>query len=203
MSAQASLAVLTGLLGLITASVVALVSGSVKSRADVDEGLRAQRLVVYRTLWKSTAAVPRWPRISLTRGGLSTLHRTLRDWYYDEGGLFLSEASRARHGDVQELIAAMLAPGGDGADGADGADGEPTDVATAETYTDLMETVSALRTALAQDLDTRRRKSILEASRRTRWHAKAGRDAKARIARAADRSPDRPPLFDAVNGAGE
>lgn len=156
MSSDVSLAVITAVLGLLTAGVLALINNWINVRAGVDEDLRERRLKEYPALWTATGAVSRWPRAVVNRSTLDELHRTLRSWYYAQGGLFLSEQSRARYGDVQQLIAAFLA--------AD--DGEATDVLAPIGYTDLMETASVLRVALTQDLDTRRRKSAWDNRRR-------------------------------------
>jgi hypothetical protein len=172
------LAIVTGALGLLTAGILALVNSWISARVGVDETLRRQRLELYPPLWSATAAVPRWPRVEITRTALEDLHRTLRSWYFNQGGLFLSDSARARYGDVQELIAALLAPGGD-----------PADVLGSRRYEDLMETISALRTALAADLDTRRRKSFWEVWRRRQWHKSAAEKAQRRISRAGDAAP--------------
>lgn len=170
MSGQASLAVITTILGLLTAAILALVNSWISARAGVDENLRSQRLEVYPTLWSSTEVFSYWPRAELTRGGLEELHRALRSWYYTKGGLFMSELARARYGDVQKLIATLLAHNGDSAD-----------VLVPDSYTDLADTASALRTALTEDLDTRRRKSLLESWRRSRQHRGFARKASSRI----------------------
>jgi len=172
-SPEIALAVVTGVLGLLTAGALALVNNWITVRAGIDDALRAQRLEVYPTLWQTSSAVSRWPRSEVTRGALEGLHQTLRGWYYAQGGLFLSESARARYGDVQELIAALLEHQGTG----------PADVLSPGAYTDLMDTTSALRTALTEDLDTRRRKSVRETRRRSRWHASAAEQARARITR--------------------
>jgi hypothetical protein len=172
-SAQVWLAIVTGVLSLVTAGFLALLNAWISARAGVDENLRSQRLELYPKLWSATAAVSRWPRVDVTRGSLEELHWALRSWYYARGGLFLSESARARYGDVQELIATPLEHKGDSAD-----------VLVVGGYTALMETASALRTALTEDLDTRRRKSFRENRRRSRWHRKAAREAQGRILRA-------------------
>jgi hypothetical protein len=162
-------------LGLVSAGVLALLNNWINARAGIDENLRTQRLENYPDLWASTAAVSRWPRSTVHRWNLEDLHRTLRSWYYGKGGLFLSEQARARYGDLQELIAAMVTANDHGA---------AIDVLAPDAYADLMETASALRTALTEDLDTRRRRSALEKFRRARWHTDAAEAAKARISRA-------------------
>jgi hypothetical protein len=178
MSAQVWLAIITGLLGLLTVGFLALLNAWISARAGVDEDLRSQRLELYPKLWSATAAVSRWPRVDVTRGSLEELHRDLRTWYYARGGLFLSESARARYGDVQELIATLLTH-----------TGGPADVLVPDGYTALMNTASALRTALTEDLDTRRRKSFRENRRQARWHRKAAQEAQARISRARESAP--------------
>jgi hypothetical protein len=118
-------------------------------------------------------AVSVWPRNDVTRHSLGELHRSLRSWYYTKGGLFMSKPTRDRYGDVQMLIAALLTH-----------NGEPADVLSRDRYTDLMDTASALRHALTQDLDTRRRKSLREDRRRSRWHHEAAHQADKRIEQA-------------------
>ncbi|MGR6320718.1 hypothetical protein Q2K19_22210 [Micromonospora soli] len=173
MSTQILRVVATAVLGLLTAGILALVNSWISARAGIDETLRNQRLEFYPLLWSATAAVSVWPRTVLTRSTLNELHETLRSWYYTKGGLFLSESAQARYGDVQELIAALLTH-----------DGDPDDPLSDGSYTDLMRTASALRTALTEDLDTRRRKSIWERRRRSRGHASAAQAARERITRA-------------------
>jgi hypothetical protein len=170
MSTHILLAIITGVLSLITAAILALVNSWVSTRAGIDENLRAERLQVYPALWSATGAVSRWPRMNVTRGSLGELHETLRSWYYAKGGLFLSESARARYGEVQHLIEALLT-----------AKGDPDAQLAKDAYRDLMETASALRTGITEDLDTRRRKSFREIRRRARWHASAAREANTRI----------------------
>lgn len=108
MSAQVWLAIVGGVLSLITAGFLALLNAWISTRAGVDEVLRSQRLELYPKLWSATAAVSRWPRVQVTRGSLEDLHAALRSWYYAMGGLFLSGSARARYGDVQKLIETLL-----------------------------------------------------------------------------------------------
>ena len=173
-STEASVAVLTGVLALLTAGIVALINSWITARAGIDENLRSRRLAAYPELWEATGAVSRWPRTEPTRDDLETLHESYRSWYYTKGGLFMSESTRARYGDVQELLATLLhhSPSGQ------------TDRLTGDAYTDLMDTTSALRTALAQDLNTRQRSSLLSRQRQARWHETASKAAKVRKNRA-------------------
>jgi len=155
------------------AAALALVNSWITARAGIDGELRTKRLTVYPPLWMATSAVSRWPRAKLSRAGLKQLHDDLRSWYFETGGLFLSARARARYGDVQELIEALLLRAS-----------EPAYLLVEDRYTDLMHTVSSLRTALTEDLDTRRRMSLLERTRRLVQHRRAKRATAARISRA-------------------
>ena len=166
--------VLQAILAVLTAGVLALFNAWIGARAGTDEKLRSERLAVYPKLWKATAAVSRWPRVTVTRGSLEELNGELRSWYYySKGGIFLSESARARYGDFQELISTILTHQDDVAA-----------VLVEDRYKDLMETASALRTALTEDLDTRRRKSFWQNRRRNFRHIINKRKAKTRISRA-------------------
>jgi hypothetical protein len=173
MPSQIILLIVTSVLGLLTAGILALVNNWITARSGIDENLRNQRLKLYPALWASTSLVSWWPPGDPTRASLSDLRNSMRLWYYGEGGMFLSTRGKARYNEFQELIAALLAHSGH-------SDDRPTN----QSYIDLRDTASALRTALTEDLDTRRRKSMLERGRRTIWHHRAARSAKKRIERA-------------------
>lgn len=161
----------SALIGLVVGIVGTYVKTLLDNRAAVGEELRGARLVPYKELWKSTVLLSVWPRWPLTRGELQDLHVRLRGWYYETGGLYLSETARARYGDVQGLIAAVLrSPAGDGDRIADG------------DYDDLMDTCSALRTAMTEDLESRRQRSLWTTLRRGRAHEAQERAAQERIA---------------------
>jgi hypothetical protein len=169
-SPEVLLAIVTGVVGLLSAAALALLNSAITARAGIDEDLREKRFTAYPQLWLTTGAVSRWPRATVTKESLEATHETLRSWYYGGGGVFLSSTARDRYGDLQEMIAALMKRRGDG-----------SDELAEESYTALMETASALRTALTEDLDTRRRRSFWEKRRRHRWHKRAGQAAKRRI----------------------
>jgi hypothetical protein len=171
-SPEVLVAIVTGVVGLISAAALALVNSAITARAGIDEDLRAKRFAAYPKLWSATGAASRWPRSTVTKQSLEELHEKLRSWYYGDGGVFLSATARERYGDVQRLIGPILARPGD-----------PSDELAEGRYTDLMDSASALRTALTEDLDTRRRRSFWEKRRRRRWHKRAGRAADERIMR--------------------
>jgi hypothetical protein len=114
-----------------------------------------------------------------TYADVEEFHRWFRSWYYEAGGLHLSENSRARYGEVQELIAAHLAaPGGQAMPAQ-----ARTPIADA-VYDGLLEACSALRTALTEDLESRRQRSVLYSVRLAARHWKQKHKADKRLAEA-------------------
>lgn len=185
---------ITAVAGAAVATTVALVNGAIASRAKESEELRSLRLQTYPSVWGLTSEVPRWPRGDPAYRDLWTLHRSLRTWYFSTGGLYLSENARARYGEMQELLDAVLC-------------GRPEDDTTPvrelapvaephkpETvYEALMNTCSAFRTALTEDLATRRTRSIVWATALWLRHRRQRRAARRRIAAARGRLSKRDP----------
>jgi hypothetical protein len=158
----------TGLIGLLVGALWALIEAALAARSRSSEQLRDLRLAVYPQLWLRSAPLSFWPRSELTWDGLKDLHIELRRWYFSVGGMVLSERSRARYGDVQELLNAQLARHSSG-------------TVAVEDHLDLARTYSALRTSLTEDLSTRRQRSLLLALRSWRWHRRMALQARARL----------------------
>ena len=156
--------------------VTASVNSWLTTRAKVGEELRDQRLKIYPGIWERTKLFSRWPRTEATYEDLRRLHRHLREWYYETGGLYMSENCRARYGEMQELFAAQLSDGP-----------APTARIGPTEYDDLMEICSAFRTALNEDLESRRQGSLLWSVRKGLLHRRQKRAAKQRVAAAASR----------------
>ena len=89
----------------------------------------------------------------------------------------MSENSRTRYGDVQELVAAELdrLP--------------PTARLLDDTYEPLMDACSAFRTALTEDLESRRQGSIIWAARKRWEHRRQEKKAARRLAAVRARVP--------------
>jgi hypothetical protein len=187
MDASITTAVIAGIAAIVGGASVALVQGFVASRGKENEELRNWRLKVYPAVWRLTSTVPRWPQADPTHHDLWDLHLAFRKWYYESGGLYLSENARARYGEMQELLDAYL-------DGRDRDDETPFPhrafgPAKADSpYNALMDTCSAFRTALTEDLSTRRTKSVLWAIIFWRRHRKEQSKAKKRLQSAQDTS---------------
>jgi hypothetical protein len=161
-----------GAIGVVFGGATAYIQGALSARAKTGEELRDRRLEAYPPVWRETSTLSRYPAADVTWTELKELHLAFRRWYFTTGGLFLSERSRDRYGEVQELLGAYLYthrqddPGGRV---------DPAD------YEDLAETCSAFRTAMTEDLATRRQRSFFWAVGRWRWHRAKGREARRRI----------------------
>jgi hypothetical protein len=154
--------------GIASAGIGAIINGSLATRAKVNEELREARLKVYPPLWKLTSQFSQWPRTPTTYGDLFTAHSALRDWYYTVGGLYLSENARERYGDVQKLVAAHLTKRSP----------ERNDERLPDlVYDDLRKTCSSLRTALTEDLESRRQRAIWWAASKALLHRRQRREA--------------------------
>jgi hypothetical protein len=116
---------------------------------EIDLDLRKRRIEVYHELWKSTALLPKWPRAdNVTYADLAALSETLRHWYYEGGGIYLSKTSRDEgYGPLQGTIASVLGHGKSGVL-------EPGD------YEAVRKKCSALRTRLTEDIESRRESPV-------------------------------------------
>lgn len=75
----------------------------------VDVDLRQTRTTAYKELWKLTSVLPRWPRNDkLTYADLKDFSIAMRTWYFDGGGLFLSERSMKSYNELQEKLSDVL-----------------------------------------------------------------------------------------------
>jgi hypothetical protein len=110
----------------------------------IDTDLRNKRVDAYATLWQLTQVLPKWPRAEgVTYERLRQFSAELREWYFHTGGMWLSHAARDAYGDVQEAIWELPA-------------GNPSDVLDPKHYDATRDKCSALRTALTDDLLSRR-----------------------------------------------
>src|ERR1700674_417918 len=132
------------IVGAVVSFVVAILSNALSYRAKVDEGLRDTRLALYRVLWKKTELLPKWPRrTDVTYENLRDLSEELRDWYFGDGGIFLSRTARKSYGKLQDTIDGILTQP---------AKGEITD----PDYDKVRFRLSKLRSQLTDDLLSRR-----------------------------------------------
>ncbi len=161
-----------GIIGALAGgAITATVSSWLAARARIAEELREQRLQPYREIWVQTALFSRWPRTDATNGHVRRFHDDLRQWYYAEGGMLMSENARARYGHVQDVAEALVE--------LERPDGE--ELAGDEHYEPLMEACSALRVALTEDLESRQQRSLLLSIELGWRHARQGLGARLRL----------------------
>jgi hypothetical protein len=153
--------ILAALIGLVVGAAGAWVKAVLAIRAKVNEELRALRLAAYPPVYRLSAALSFWPPAEITGDELLDLNLRLRDWYFTTGGLFLSENGRTRYGELKQLICAHLDEMDDRAA-----------VLPPWAYHDLAETCRAFRTALTEDLETRRQRSLWFVAVQARRHQK-------------------------------
>jgi hypothetical protein len=164
-------AAVTGALGVAFGGATAYIQSALAARAKTGEELRDSRLDAYPPVWLQTSDISKYPPAEVTWADLEALHLAFRRWYYTTGGLFLSERSRDRYGDVQEVLGAyLLSHQGSG----------PVDPGD---YDAIADTCSAFRTALTEDLATRRQRSFLLTLKSRRWHRRKEREAQAVLER--------------------
>jgi hypothetical protein len=112
-----------------------------------DTDLRKKRIDQYLELWKLLEDLAKYARPKeLTFEGLEALTIALREWYFQKGGLFLSDNSRDRYFDLQEAIKKVL----------DEKSKSGNTKLAEEYYESLRKKGSSLRTALARDVGTRK-----------------------------------------------
>ncbi len=114
---------------------------------EIDLNLRERRIGVYTALWKSTALLPKWPQNeNVTYEDLRLLSQTLRNWYFDTGGIYLSRTAHDQgYGPLQEIIAELTPDDKTGRL-------SPYD----DEYESIRRHCSTLRTLLAADIESRR-----------------------------------------------
>jgi len=111
--------------------------------ADIDIHLRDIRISVYTELWKKTELLPKWPRSpNVTYEKLTEFSNGLMDWYFQGGGMYLSEDTRDSYNDLQETISITV----------QGRSGNITD----DNYDRIRSKCSVLRTEITNDILSRR-----------------------------------------------
>ena len=135
------------LFGAVTTYMVAVLKLRRGLEYKYDTDLRDKRIPQYLALWKLLEDLAKYARPKqLTFDDLYKLTASLRQWYFEQGGLFLSEKSRDRYFALQDAIEKVLdIKGQPGAAMVD--DG---------TYECLRKSCSDLRTALTRDVGTRK-----------------------------------------------
>ncbi|HAJ37901.1 MAG TPA: hypothetical protein DCL15_19700 [Chloroflexi bacterium] len=142
--------IITGLFGVLSGIAGTYLAAILKFRkdleADYDRDLRSRRLDVYKKLWNHLQLAARYDRPKpLTLSTLEELTTAMRVWYFEEGGIYLSEPTRARYFELKEAIKQLLETGR-------GADQELDDRDSQQ----LLKLASLLRSSMTSDVGTRK-----------------------------------------------
>jgi hypothetical protein len=142
--------IINALPGILVGALITYVFAVFKLRKELafkyDTDLREKRITEYLGLWRVMEDLAKYARPKeLTFADLEKLAASLREWYFQKGGLFLSDSSRDSYFDLQEAIKSVLA-----------SHTEAKEQTVSETiYEELRQTGSTLRTALVRDVGTR------------------------------------------------
>jgi hypothetical protein len=133
-------------LGLLTGVVLALLGSRQRLEVEYDIELRKHRIEAYQALWKILEPMAYYsPPSAVTYAVASDLSQALRSWYFEVGGLFLSEGSREAYFDLQKGLGGVIK--------------EPLDARYRplgpRRFERLRSLASTLRTASTQDVATR------------------------------------------------
>jgi hypothetical protein len=172
-----------GVIGTVLGSVIA---GALATRAKVNDDMRQLRLGAYPSLWDLTSCFSKWPPTPMSYARLREFLDSFRAWYYQGGGLYLSENGQERYGEVHELLVACF-----GASEGEAVPAAPPGAIPEATYRAVREAVSTLRRALTEDLESRRQRSLVMRIAMAIEHRNQSRTAVDRLRLVRSKSDDR------------
>jgi len=148
---------ITGLIGVASGAILTYFGAVLKFRKDLeaeyDKDLRNRRLDVYKDLWKHLKLLARYDRPEpLTPETLGELSVAMREWYFEVGGLYLSEHARDIYFEIKKMIQGVLESNKYRPDQVlDNPDSQP-----------LLDKASLLRARLTHDVGTRKSSPIAD-----------------------------------------
>jgi hypothetical protein len=138
MDSEVLSAIIAGSVSLVVSTVVAAWTQRRKLESEYDAALRTERLSEYRKLWQLLEPLGWYGKHEITSETAKKLLADLDHWYFEGGGLFLSDIS---YNSFEELLRAL-----------DKYDGAPSGAAE-----HLRPIGSKLRTSLTYDIGGRKR----------------------------------------------
>jgi hypothetical protein len=157
MDSSIAIAIITGLFGVVSGALVAYLGAILKFRkeleAEYDKDLRNKRIESYKELWKNLELLARYDRPGpLTPETLKDLSVAMREWYFEVGGLFLSEEARKTYFDLKQSLKNLIDDPTYHGHEPLGEDGSKV----------ILREASLLRARLTQDVGTRRSSAIAD-----------------------------------------
>ena len=140
-----------GVAGLVSA-VITHFSTRAKVRLDLaavyDKELQENRLAVYKKLWAMLEQLSRYGRTQpVTNAVLRGISDQTRSWYFQEGGIYLTERSRDPYFEWKKAMQPALD---------EGVGADPNAEVDPEQLKLIIDSGSTLRTALSDDIGTKR-----------------------------------------------
>ncbi|MEV5962018.1 hypothetical protein AB0L70_09660 [Kribbella sp. NPDC051952] len=147
------LSTLTLVVGAVVSGVLTYLGTRSKMVVDYDADLRSRRVTAYADLWARLEPLAKYAaESSFSETEAKNLATSLRVWYFQKGGLFLSQDTRADYFALQNLL--MLLGGGWGWSTSERAQLTPAAREHVRTYG------SRLRSSLTRDVGTRSRPRV-------------------------------------------
>jgi hypothetical protein len=139
-------AIITGVLGILGTYLSAVLKFRKDLEAKYDIDLRDKRIEVYKELWKRLQPLAKYsPPGPFTFNKVQELLADLRSWYFEVGGLFLSERSRDAYFALLDKMEEVLKY----------PTFQPNEVLSDDVREEIRQKSSTLRTQLAKDVGTR------------------------------------------------
>jgi hypothetical protein len=151
MDIKLGVAALSAFAGIVATYLAAILKYRKDLEFKYDTDLREKRIPEYRALWRLLQPLARYSRPEPVTGKLiQQLSQELRQWYFEQGGLFLSDRSRDSYFALQDALTAVVA------------DHKQTlsAVLTEETFERIRVKGSDLRTCMTRDVGTRKESKL-------------------------------------------
>jgi len=146
-------ALLTLIAGAAVSGVVTYLETRRKLSFDYDADLRERRILAYADLWASLEPLAKYaPKKKFSHVEATQLAESLRHWYFEKGGIFLSRDARQDYFAVQEVLGLL--------DDEWGWTSPECDALTPAAREHLRTCGSRLRTSLIRDVGTRSRPKL-------------------------------------------
>lgn len=111
----------------------------------IDHTIRAKRIVVYEELWRRLKLLARYDREKqLTPAVIREISQAMMQWYFEVGGLYLSDESRVPYFELKEALRMIFEEG----------NYQPDEVVRVEDQEVLIQKASRLRASLRRDIGT-------------------------------------------------